>query len=356
MPVIVNKKDLLRFCVDALIRSDMSMENAQTIAKILLQTEMWGIHTHGVKNLYGYIQKAEAGGVSFTDEPDIEMQNGSMAVINGNNTMGYISATKAMNLACEIAKAYGISMVLVKNSCHFGACGYYANIAAEKGYIGIVLSNVDKKMTIPGARGMVMGHNPFALAAPAVKFPSVILDISSSNVASLRVLKAKHGGESIPNTWISDVNGLPTTDPSRYPDEGALLPMGGHKGFGIAMFIEILTSVLLSCPTSTEDEVHSWCFDLDKPNNVSHAFVVINPELIDDVNTPFADRVQAFVDELHDAPKAVGNDRITVPGERMWERYSKAKKNGIELPEDVMEEIRKIEKKFGIELKEKRQA
>ena len=211
-------------------------------------------------------------------------------------------------------------------------------------------------MTIPGARGMVMGHNPFALAAPAVKFPSVILDISSSNVASLRVLKAKHGGESIPNTWISDVNGLPTTDPSRYPDEGALLPMGGHKGFGIAMFIEILTSVLLSCPTSTEDEVHSWCFDLDKPNNVSHAFVVINPELIDDVNTPFADRVQAFVDELHDAPKAVGNDRITVPGERMWERYSKAKKNGIELPEDVMEEIRKIEKKFGIELKEKRQA
>jgi len=355
MSVVTTEEDLRVFCETVLKRSGMSSEDSQTTSRILVQTDMWGIHTHGVKNLYGYVQKAEVGGVSFSKKPEVEYKKGAVAVINGNNAMGYVSAAKAMELACEVAKTNGISMVLVKNSCHFGACGYYANIAAENGMIGVVASNVDKKMTVPGARGMVMGHNPFAIAAPAVEFPSVILDISSSNVASLRVLKAKHSGVSIPNTWISDVNGLPTTDPSRYPDEGALLPMGGHKGFGIAMFIEILTSVLLGCPTSTGDEVHSWCFDLDKPNNVSHAFIAINPELIAGAEIPFTARVQAFIDELHNVPKAAGNDRITVPGERMWERYSKAKKDGIELPEDVLEEIGKIEKKFGLKLKEKRQ-
>ena len=345
----VTAHDLDTFCQDSLLRSGMSARDAQTMAKALVQTEMWGIHTHGVKNLNGYIEKAEAGGVSFTNEPAVERRSGAFAVINGKNTMGYISASMAMDIVCEIAKTTGISMVLVKNSCHFGACGYYANLAAEKGLIGIVLSNVDKKMSIPGARGMVMGHNPFALAAPAKDFPSTILDISSSNVASLRVLKAKHNGETIPNTWISDGNGLPTTDPGMYPDEGALLPMGGHKGFGIAMFIDILTSVLLSCPTSAEDEVHSWCFDLDQPNQVCHSFIAIHPESICD-NGSFTSRVQAFINTLHAAPKAVGNDRITVPGERMWERYAKALQSGIELPDDVMEEIEKLEKKFAIKL------
>lgn len=350
MSSYVTALELTSFCERALTHTGMNENNAKRMAKALVQTEMWGIHTHGVKNLNGYIEKAEAGGVSFSSDPIVVRRVGAIAVIDGNNTMGYISSTVAMDMACEIAKTTGISMVLVKNSCHFGACGYYANLAAEKGMVGIVCSNVDKKMSIPGARGMVMGHNPFALAAPAKDFPSTILDISSSNVASLRVLKAKYSGETIPDTWISDANGVPTTDPSKYPDEGALLPMGSHKGYGIAMFVEIMTSVLLGCPTSTEDEVHSWCFDLEKPNNVSHSFIAINPEMIGSDGF-FASRVQAFINELHRAPKAVGNDRIMVPGERMWERYAKAQKNGIELPDDVLEEIRKIEQKYGLELK-----
>lgn len=352
MPLIVSKYDLKSFCARTLVKAGMNSKNANDMASVLVQTEMWGIHTHGVKNLFGYLEKAEAGGVSFKNEPLIERKTGSIAVINGNNTMGYISATKAMNLACEISESSGISMVLVKNSCHFGACGYYANMAAQNGMIGIVASNVDKKMSIPGAKGMVMGHNPFAFAAPAKDIPSVILDISSSNVASLRVLKAKNNAETIPETWISDVNGQPTTDPSKYPDEGALLPMGGHKGYGIAMFVEILTSVILGCPMSTEDEVYSWCFDLDKPNNVSHSFIAINPKIIG-TDSFFTDRVQLFIDELHNAPKAVGSDGITVPGEGMWMRYDAAEKKGIELPDDVINEIRKIELKYTVELGKK---
>ena len=343
--MFVDEKELKSFCVNALISNGMDKNDAFDMANVLVLTDMWGVHTHGVKNLAKYIEKSKAGGVSFSNKPKIQTKEGSVAVVDGNNTMGYISATLAMNLACEIAANSGIAMVLVKNSCHFGAAGAYANIAAGKGMIGIVMSNVDKKMTIPGARGMVMGHNPFALAAPAIDFPSIILDISSSNVASLKVLKAKEKGERIPDTWITDKEGKPTTDPSRYPDEGALLPMGGHKGYGIAMFIEILTSILLGSYTSTGTEVNSWCFDMEKPNNVSHSVIVINPALFGESNQ-FIKRVNNFIDELHNMPKAEGSDRIFVPGEEMWERYALAKDIGIELSDDIVDELNRIDSNF----------
>lgn len=345
----ISEERLFSYCLEALTASGMKEENALTMSKILVKTDMWGVYTHGCKNLYGYICKAEVGGVSFLGSPSVERNLPAVVVIDGRNTMGYISGSLAMDMACECAKENGIGMALVKNSCHFGATGYYANIAAEQGMLGFATSNVDRKMTIPGARGMIMGHNPFSFAAPAKSIPSIILDISSSNVASLRVLKAKALGESIPPTWISDKDGIPTTDPRGYPDEGALLPMGNHKGYGIAMFMEIMTSVLLAKETSTRDEVTSWCFDMDKPNNVCHTFIAIDPELI--AEGDFAERVESFITDLHNAPKAKGNDRILVPGEDMWERYDKAKQEGISLPGDVWYELEKISRGKNLKTK-----
>lgn len=343
----IDETKLRKFCINALVKSGMSDENANIMSEVLITTDKWGVFTHGVKNLYGYIEKKKQGGVSFDNELIYEAEYPSLCVIDANNTMGYISAVKAMNKACEYATKNGIGISFVKNSTHFGACGYYANIAASKGMIGIALSNVDKKMTIPGAKGMVMGHNPFAMAAPAKVIPSVILDISSSNVASLKVLKAKAAGESVPDTWIIDKNGIPTTDPSKYPDEGALLPFGGHKGYGIAMFVEILTSVILGKENSTTDDVRSWCFDMDKPNNVCHSFTAINPNM---VNGGFLTYMDALIEDMHNIPKADGTDEITVPGERMWRKYCEAEKEGIALPEDAVEELEKVAIECGLEL------
>ena len=346
----ISEKNLLGFCVDSLVKEGMSENNAVVMARALIQADMWGIFTHGVKNLNGYILKANAGGVSFTAEPTIEKENAAITIINGNNTMGYVSSVMAMEHACQRAMKTGIAAVFVKNSSHFGATGYYSNIAAEKGLIGFAASNVDKKMSVPGGKGMIMGHNPFSLAAPAKLFPSIILDSSSSNVASLRVLKAKELGEKIPDTWITDKDGIPTNDPSRYPNEGALQPLGNYKGFGIAIFIEILTSILLRSPNSTMDEVYSWCFDLDKPNNVCHCFIAIDSSFLGN-GLNLAEAVNSLVINLHNAPKAKGCDRITLPGEIQWENYFKAKKTGIELPSDVIDELQKVEKRIGTVLK-----
>ena len=348
MPSFINDKVLFDFCRNALVSSNMHDKNAAVMSNLLVEADKWGLYTHGTKNLYGYLCKAEANGVSFVDEPSVEKVLPAAIVIDGNNTMGYISGAMAMGKAVEMAKDAGIGLALVKNSCHFGATGCYSNIAAENGMIGFAASNVDKKMGIPGAKGMVMGHNPFSFAAPSTIIPSIILDISSSNVASLKVLKAKAQGQSIPDTWITDAEGLPTTDPSKYPDEGALMPMGNHKGYGIAMFIEIMTSILLGQPTSTQDAVHSWCFEMDKPNNVCHIFVAINPKILS--TGDFRGRVDAFIEELHNAPKAKGTDCIRVPGEHMWNHYFQSEKEGLMLPDDVVNELIKVSEKTCIKL------
>lgn len=348
MPYTINDKELADFCRKALVSLNMQDKDAVVMSNLLVEADKWGLYTHGTKNLYGYICKAEANGVSFSEEATIEKTLPSAIVINGNNTMGYISGAMAMDKAVEMAKESGIGLALVKNSCHFGATGCYSNIAAENGMIGFAASNVDKKMGIPGAKGMVMGHNPFSFAAPSTIMPSIILDISSSNVASLKVLKAKALGESVPNTWITDADGIPTTDPSKYPDEGALMPMGNHKGYGIAMFVEIMTSILLGEPDSTQDSVHSWCFDMDKPNNVCHIFIAINPNILSDGD--FKQRVDTFIEELHNSPKAKGTDRIQVPGEDMWNHFFQSEKEGLVLPDDVVGELRKVAEKTGIKL------
>lgn len=331
-------------CYDKIVRvlSDNGMDetDAAVMASHLLQADLWGIHTHGLKNLAGYIEKKNAGGVSFSAVPEIITECPSLVLIDANNSMGYIAGTFAMNMACEMAEKTGIAMAVVRNSCHYGAGACYANIAAAKGMIGIAMSNVDRKMAIPGTRGMTIGHNPFTLCAPANRIPSVCLDVSSSNVASLKVLRAKSEHTEVPLGWICDKDGIPTNDPSHYPDEGALLPMGNHKGYGIAFFIDILTGVLASSLNSVKDDIPSWCFDMEKPNLVSHAFVVINPNLL---CTDFKEQVDEMIDAAHAKPKALNVERILVPGEDAWECYSECEKTGtVTMPSDVVDELAKI--------------
>lgn len=352
---LVKELDLYDFVRLSLQKYGMSEEDAKVTASCLVKTDKWGIYTHGTKNLYGYIQKALAGGVSLTNKPEIKFSLPSVMVIDANNTLGFVSATFAMEKACQMAKATGVAMVFSKNCCHFGAAGCYVNIASEQGMIGGAFSNVDKKMVIPGAKGMVMGHNPFALSAPAESQPSIFFDASTSNVASLKVLRAKKDGVKIPLDWIVDKDGKPTDDPSKYPDEGALLPIGNHKGYCIATFIEVITSIITGSTTSmSEKGIPSWCFDLELPNEISQTFIAIDAEQIAGKGV-LKKRIEDMIKDLHNAPKADGVDKIYVPGEMEWNNYFKAEKSGyVTLPSDVYEELAKLEEmsKIKLEIKE----
>ncbi len=340
----IRVEDLKSFCRDALVREGMKKEYADIVAEVLAETDAYGTHSHGTKNLHNYIKKFRAGGIDIKGEPQIVADGISFAVIDAHKTLGMIPSVKAMELACDKAEKTGIALVTVRNSCHFGAAGYYANIAAKRGFIGLSMSNVDPNMTVPGAKGMLLGNNPFSYAAPAVKTESVFLDIAMSNVASLKVVQARKDGKQIPDTWIVDKDGLPTTDPSHYPEEGAMQPMAAHKGYGLAVMVDVLTGILSGGCTSMGGDIVSWCFQMENPNNVSHTFIAINPKLF---AGEVAERIEDMAETLRSAPKAKGVERIYTPGEIEWGKHAAAARNGISLPADVESSLRGLAEELG---------
>ncbi|HOK43144.1 MAG TPA: Ldh family oxidoreductase [Thermoclostridium caenicola] len=342
-------QDLKNFCINALEKEGMKPELAVITATVLTKTDAYGTHSHGTKNLHNYIKKARAGGLTLNAEPEIIKEGPSYALMDGNNAMGMVCGVMGMELACKKASETGVGLVTIRNSNHFGAAGYYANIASEKGMIGFVVSNVDPNMNAPGARSKALGNNPIAYAAPAISVPSVFLDIALSNVASLKVFKARAEGKSIPDTWIVDKDGLPTTDPSRYPEEGAMQPMAGHKGYGLAVFVDLITGVMNGGATSMSGEIDSWVLSLDKPNNVCHTFIAIDASKFIGEGV-LAQRTEDMAQTLRSLPKAKGSQRIYTPGEIEWENYRKSEREGISIPDDVLESLKGLAEDMQIEL------
>ena len=341
--------DLKRFCAAALEKAGMQPEYAAITAEVLADTDGYGIHSHGTKNLHNYIRKARAGGIDINATPAVVKNGQAFAVIDACKCMGMIPSVQAMKLACEKAKQMGIGIVTVKNSCHFGANGYYANIAGKQGMLGIVVSNVDPNMNAPGARAKALGNNPLAFACPSRTYPTVFLDIALSNVASLKVFQARAEGRKVPNTWIVDKDGLPTDDPSRYPDEGAMQPFGGHKGYGLAVMVDALTGALSGGATSMSGLITSWVLNLEDANQVCHTFLAINAEMFCG-ESDFADRVESMASQLRGLPKAEGSERIYLPGEIEWERYAKAEERGLALSGDLLESLQGLAIDCGIKL------
>lgn len=337
------------FCRQALEKEGMSPQNAELTARVLAETDGYGTHSHGTKNLHNYIKKARAGGLDIHAEPSVVVDGPAFAVLDGQRAMGMVSGVRAMKLACEKAKKCGVGLVTVRNSCHFGAAGYYANMAAAQGMLGIAVSNVDPNMNAPGARAKALGNNPLAYASPSKQVPSVFLDIAMSNVASLKVFQARADGREIPDTWIVDQDGVPTSDPSRYPEEGAMQPMAAHKGYGLAILVDLLTGVLNGGATSMSGEIGSWVIELDKPNAVCHTFLAIDAAQFlqqDDL----AGRTETMAAQLRCLPKARGAQRIYTPGEIEWDRYAKAEQEGLLLPEDLEQSLRGLSEDVGIPL------
>lgn len=341
----IELEELKKFCALTLVREGLNEEYAWITAEVLAETDAFGTHSHGTKNLHDYIRKFRAGGMDINAVPEIIREGAGFALIDGHSAIGMVPAYRAMELAIEKAGNCGVACVIVRNGSHFGAAGYYANMAAKKMMIGLAFSNVDANMTIPGAKGKVIGNNPMSYAVPAGNNPPVFLDIAMSQVASLKVIQAKKEGKSVPDTWITDENGLPTTDPSRYPDAGAMQPMAAHKGYGLALMVEILTGVLSG--GGIAKEVPSWLFCMEEKNNVSHAFLVIDISKFMDLYL-FNQRMEGVADYLHSIPRAEGTERIYCPGEMEWTRRAAAKERGLALPEDAADSLNTLAEESGI--------
>jgi LDH2 family malate/lactate/ureidoglycolate dehydrogenase len=227
-----------------------------------------------------------------------------------------------------VRKGAGTATVLVRNSNHFGAADYFPLMCAEAGLIGIVLTNSVPVMSAPGSRGAVISNSPFAYGVPGSGGRHMVLDMALSVTAGSRVVMAHERGERIPEGWLTDSEGKPTTDPGDLHKGGALVPVGGHKGWASALLVETLSGVLSGAGILSQ--VLLYPAFPEQPSQTGHTIIAIDPEAFMS-REEFDQRFAHMVGEIHGAPTADPGGRIFVPGEIEFEHEAESLANGLEL-------------------------
>ena len=342
----IQAKDLEAFCVAAMTKAGLSQEDAELSAHVFVKTDTWGTFTHGTRQIRGLMTNARSGRLATGTKEEIVNQGPSWAIIDAKDGMPPAISYRAVQLAIDKAKQTGMAYIGIRGSSHYGAAGFYANMLAENGMFGMSMCNVEPCMTVPGGISRILGTNPIAYAAPTGTARTIMLDIATSAVAATKIFAAKSEGREIPDTWLVDENGIPTTDPSIYPEKGSQLPMAGHKGYGLAVFVEILTAVLSG--SAMMSAVQSWV-DYDNPesSDQGHAFLAMDVGAMMPIDE-FHKRIGTMSDEIKSAKVAKGA-AIFLPGEMEWERREKALAEGMDMPEDVLISLRGLAEDSGLD-------
>ena len=336
---LVPVQELTAFVLQVLAKCGVNEADAAITADVLVTTDTWGVFTHGTKLLYAYTRRLRAHGLKPAGKPKIQSEAPAWAVVDGDSSLGMVTGVFAMNLAVAKASASGLAFVVVRNSCHFGAAGYYAALAAAAGQIGLVVSNDVPSVAAPGSTGPVLGSNPFAFAAPSGNMGDFVLDIATAEAAGGKVAAAAAEGKRVPASWLVDREGKPTTDASLFMVQKACLaPMAAHKGFGLALMIEVLSGVLSGA--ALRDSVGHWMGEpLQRPTDHGQAFLAINPKAFMS-EAEFLDRQDQLFQGVRGEPVAEGIDHVKIPGEIEQTRRRHALVEGIEFPAEVLKLLR----------------
>ena len=344
----ISSASLRRFINDALLEAGLPADHAESAADILATADEFGVSTHGVKLLAGYLKRLKAGGTRSQGRPHVIKEGPAWALVDGDAALGAVTGVFSMQVAIAKAGSTGIAYVGVRNGGHFAAVGCYSLMAAHAGLIGISVANDIPSVVAPGSRKAVLGTNPFSYALPASRHPPILLDMATSAAAGGKVYQARMLGKPIPDTWIVDLDGRPTTDASLYPEKASLAPAAGHKGFGLALLVEALAA-LVSGAAATWG-VGSWMIgDLARPTEHGAAFIAMDPAVFGG-RKEFLERVDALIDEIHAAPPVEGGDPIIVPGEREHAHQARVRREGLVLSPDVAENLALAAQMTGLAL------
>ena len=316
-PVQVAAAALEDFMAALFVASGVSAAGAGLVARDLVRADLEGLPSHGVMQSEVYLEGLRRGSVSPRDTAEVVLDNDATAVLDAHNMLGHLSSHQAMALAVDKARRFGVAAVAVRNGFHFGSAGLYVQQATESGCIGMVLCNSRPVMPAPGGAQKLVGTNPLAFGIPTPDVP-VIVDMATSAGTVGRLRVAKKAGKPIPEGWAVAANGDPTTDPS-VALEGMLLPMGGAKGFGLALIADMMSGLLAS--GSWGDEIGGLHTDLDKPFGTSHFFVAFDVAHFRPI-ADFLAEAGLATDRVRNSTPAPGHDKVHYPGERRWNAYS----------------------------------
>ena len=346
MPLIPAKQ-LQTISIDIFKTIGISEDKAQTIATSLVEANLAGHDSHGVLRLPQYVRGIQDKSIDPNVEIEIVNQTTSSALIDGHWGFGQVIATQAMEIAIEKAKAHVISAVNVYNCNHIGRLSDYVLMAAQAGMIGILFVNghgADQGVAPWGGIARRLGTNPMACAIPTGEDP-ILIDLTTGVVAGGKIRAYRNRGEPLPNGWIVDAEGNPSTDPAAYLDnpQGALLPFGGiagHKGYGLGMIVDILAGAMCQ----------AGCSRPISPRLGNALFIMaINIEDFTPI-TNFEEHVTQLIDFVKASPTAPGFDEISIPGERSARTRRDRLANGIPLDDATWENLAETARQVGVEV------
>jgi LDH2 family malate/lactate/ureidoglycolate dehydrogenase len=320
-----------------------SDEGSRVAAAALVGADMRGVSTHGVNLLRLVSQRAAAGMLELPTRVTTATEDECTAVLDGNNGLGPVAAYRALGLCVEKAHSRGVAMVLLRRANNLGSLGYYTSIAAARDrVVSLLTTNGNPSVAPYGSAVPFFGTNPISIAVPAGEGRSLVLDMSSSVVARGKIRLASLAGESIPEGWALDESGSPTTDPKRAL-KGSLLPLGGPKGSGLALMIDVLSGVLSGSAYGLR--LKSF-HELEGATGVGACFIAADiGRFVDPAS--FAATMADYVAEIKALRRQDGVDEIILPGELELKKEEESRRLGVEVPEAVAKAIDEILAKKG---------
>jgi len=312
------------------------MESAQITARVLVDADLKGLDSHGVSRLPVYVKNVRSGRFRAHDATTVT-RSGATGVVDGGYSMGPLVAGKAMETAIELAREFGVGAVAVRNSNHFGVASNYAQMAAQQRMVGMVFTNTPAAMPPTGGKRPFFGTNPLAFSFPTSDDP-IEIDMSTSVVARGKIIHAAKIGRAIPDTWAVDESGNATTDAAQAL-AGSLLPIAGAKGYGLALAIEVLCSILTA---SVWGPQIGWMYDeKTEPIRMGHFLLAIDVTRFVDWDA-YVQQIDQLRADIKAVEKASGVEEILLPGERRARLASERARHGIPLASASVAELQEL--------------
>ncbi|RZL95691.1 MAG: Ldh family oxidoreductase [Variovorax sp.] len=329
---VLLESELLELGAKAFEGLGLLPEDAQDVARILVTADFFGLSTHGLSRVESYGERLSVGGIKARPDIKVEQRAPAIVSVDGDNGVGPLVGMRALEAAMEVAKQAGVGIAFARGSNHFGPVSPYSLIAAEAGFASIIGSNATTTIAPWGGSDARLGNSPVGFGVPNPGGKPFLLDMAISVAARAKIRNALKRGESIPDTWATDKGGRTTTDPAAALD-GFLLPIGGHKGYGLALLVDLFAGLLSGAAYLTH--VKSWVDAPDEPQNLGHFFILIDTRRLGSTAW-LTERMNDFAAILHASPPAEASRSVLVPGEIELNNLARHRRDGLALDPAVL--------------------
>lgn len=325
-PVEIAK--LVEFIARGLVAAGIPPGDASQVAALMAEADARGGDAHGVFRLPQYVKQIESGAVNPRPNIRIVTSQAGTALVDGDNALGHLVMKRATELAIEKARQCGVGWVGTRRSNHAGPAQLYPRMAAAQDMIGLYFCVGNANLLPPwGGTEVLLSTNPIAIAVPGLRHSEIVLDMATTNTAFGKIRLKAQRGERMPEGWMIDRQGQPLTDPTR-ANEGFLVPIGGPKGYGLALMIGLLSGILNGAAFGRD--VVDYTVDSKTPSNTGQSIVAVDIAAFADLQS-FKRQVDEVWDLMKSSPTLPGVDEVRLPGERSEQIYRERMAHGVPL-------------------------